>query len=544
MGLVDRIVLPLQQSIVARLSLAGLGGLLSALSLIHPHAYPLAWVAFAPLLVAVEKSSYRLTYFCGLTFGVVHFALAAHWITDFISILKGYDDLQSYPTACLFWLYSGHLPAIVVLVDRWIRVRSRLPGVLVFPVCATFFYATFPMVFHLPIGGGQIGFLTAIQAISITGVSGLDFVIALTNAAFAGILTGQLSAMAAVPVGATLACWFGYGIASNAHWTERLENAERLRIGIVQPDQAPQLGGAERVPGFSRSYPPEMAMTERLAASGARLVIWPETHYKGYYDEPHIGRVFDHHVDSMNVFLLFPDNERRTRPGTRFARNKSVLISPEGQQRAIHIKSRLIPYGETLPLADWMPRWMAQHLRRFFRGILRELSPGDEPAPFEASELGAELWITPLICYESLFADYTASAVPDVRSSRLIAVSSNNNWFGNTFQPRQHQNAAALRAVENRAVLVHVMNNGPSMVFLPNGQRIFDTRMREAGGYVVDTPILGADPPPLFSRFPDLISGAFDGAFLLLLAASCRSRWSSRGGSRVAESRGRQIGNP
>jgi len=530
MDLVSRIVSPLQRSIVTRLSLSGIGGLLSALSLIYSDAYLLAWIAFVPLLIAVEKSSYRETYLCGLTFGVVHFVLAAHWITDFISILKGYDDLRSYLAACVFWVYSGHLPAILVVVDRWMRARSRLPDVLVFPVCATFFYATFPMVFHLPIGGGQIEFLTAIQAISVTGVSGLDFVIAMTNAALAAIATGQLSRMAAVAVGSTLVCWFAFGIASNAHWTERLEDAEQLPLGIVQPDQPPQLGGAEKVSGFSRSYPPELAMTERLAAAGARLVVWPETHYKGYYDESHIKRIFEHHVDSMNVFLLFPDHERRVRAGTDHARNKSVLLTAEGEPRAIHIKSKLIPYGETLPLADWMPRWMAQPLRRFFRGILRELSPGGEPVPFEATELKSDLRLTPLICYESLFAVYTANAVPNERSSRLIAVSSNNNWFGNTFQPRQHLNAAALRAVENRAALVHVMNNGPSAVFLPNGRRIFSTPNREAGGYVVDTPILGADTPPLFSRFPDLISGAFTGAFWLLLAASCGRRWFSKGG--------------
>jgi len=181
-----------------------------------------------------------------------------------------------------------------------------------------------------------------------------------------------------------------------------------------------------------------------------------------------------------------------------------------------------------------MPSWMAQHLRRFFRGILRELSPGDEPVRFEASELEPDLRLTPLICYESLFAAYTANAVPDEWSSRLIAISSNNNWFGNTFQPRQHLNAAALRAVENRATLVHVMNNGPSEVFLPNGRKIFSTPNREAGGYVVETPILEADTPPLFSRFPDLISGAFSGAFWLLVATSCGRRWFSNDGRPMA----------
>ncbi len=150
--------------------------------------------------------------------------------------------------------------------------------------------------------------------------------------------------------------------------------------------------------------------------------------------------------------------------------------------------------------------------------------------PFEAAELSPDLWITPLICYESLFSTYSANAAPDLRSTRLIAVSSNNSWFGNTFQPRQHQNAAALRAVENRAALVHVMNNGPSTVYLPSGQKLFSTDVRRPGGYVVDTPIVEADTPPLFSRFPHVVSGAFTSAFLLVLAESCARGWFSKSG--------------
>src|SRR3989338_3121125 len=137
--------------------------------------------------------------------------------------------------------------------------------------------------------------------------------------------------------------------------------------------------------------------------------------------------------------------------------NKTVLISPSGQQLAEHAKSKLIPFGEALPLSELAP-WTQEYMRKFFRSVLRELTPGAKPTTFDMPELMSGLKITPLICYESLFPEYTALAAPDEKASRLIAVSSNNSWFGNTFQPQQHQNAAALRAVENRAVLVHVMN--------------------------------------------------------------------------------------
>lgn len=527
MDLAVRFFATVQHSAIARLSLSGLGGLLFALSFIYPQAYLLAWVAFVPLLIAIEKSGYRITYLCGLTFGFVFFGLAANWVTNFLTILKDYEDLDAYMGASLYWFYSAHLPATIALVNRWLCNQSPLPGVLIFPVCAAFFYSAFPMVFHLPIGAGQIEFLPAIQAISITGVSGLDFMIAMTNAAIAGILIGQLHKKAAVAVIATLACWFGYGIVSSAHWTQQMENAETISIGIVQPNQAPQLGEMKVLPGFSRSFPPEMGMTERLAAAGAKLVIWPETAYKAFYDEQRINRVFKRHVDELDVFLIFSDTKRYSRHDENFMQNKTVLISPAGQQIAEHAKSKLIPFGEALPLSELAP-WTQEYMRKFFRSVLRELTPGAKPTTFAMPELMSGLKITPLICYESLFPEYTAMATPDEKASRLIAVSSNNSWFGNTFQPQQHQNAAALRAVENRAVLVHAMNNGPSIVYQPNGQKMFTTQVGQAGGYLVDTPVPEVDSPPLFSRFPKAISGVFYLAFFVVLTGGCWRRWGAK----------------
>lgn len=533
MDLVSKFCSASEQSLLARLSLSGLGGLLFALSFIYPHTYFLAWVAFVPLLVAIEatgKSNYRQIYLCGMTFGLVFFGLAAHWVTDFITILKGHDALTAYLAASAFWLYSAQLPATLVLAYRWMRNHSGLPGILVFPVCATFVYSIFPMVFHLPIGAGQIEFLPAIQAISITGVMGLDFVIAMTNAAIAGILTGHLKLRthkkASIAVAATLACWFGYGIFSTAHWAKQMDNSDTIPMGIVQPNQAPQLGETILLPGFSTSYPPELDMTERLVVAGAKLVIWPETTYKAFYDEQRVNRIFKHHVDTLDVFLIFPDTKKHSNHDENFMQNKTALIAPSGQQLGEHAKSKLMPFGEALPLSELAP-WTSEYFRKYFRSILRELTPGKKPVTFEIAELKPDLKITPLICYESLFPEYTAMATPDEKASRVIAISSNNSWFGNTFQPQQHQNAAALRAVENRAVLVHAMNNGPSAVYLPNGQKVFSTRIGQAGGYLVNTPIAAADMPPLFSRFPQVISALFNLAFLIVLVASGWRRWFS-----------------
>jgi apolipoprotein N-acyltransferase len=125
-------------------------------------------------------------------------------------------------------------------------------------------------------------------------------------------------------------------------------------------------------------------------------------------------------------------------------------------------------------------------------GFTTSLQRGTEHAAFN---LGA-LTVIPLICYETLFPSFVQSAVPPQTQGTVLIGLSNNGWFGDTVQPFQHVNASILRAVENRVPFVHVLNNGPSIVALPNGRIIFESTAREAGGYLVEVPYRKANSVP------------------------------------------------
>jgi apolipoprotein N-acyltransferase len=113
----------------------------------------------------------------------------------------------------------------------------------------------------------------------------------------------------------------------------------------------------------------------------------------------------------------------------------------------------------------------------------------------------------PLICYEVMFSSYAAQAIgqqtrANKTSSNILVGLSNNGWFGESLQPYQHTNASQLRSVENRVSLIHVTNNGPSIVVSPSGRRLHQTQYHQRQAMLAQVPYANTAGGSFYSRFP------------------------------------------
>ena len=512
-----------------RLFLALLSGVLVAIPFLSPMYYWITWVAFVPLLLAIEQISLRASYGLGLASGLIFSIIAGYWITDFLVIAKGYGMAPSMLLAGIFWLFSAQITALIAValngLRRWSQRCLSFPvhDFVLFPLVLASAYSVIPMLFPFHPANTQSRFLSALQAIEFTRLYGLDALIALVNIMVYRVLAGRFrhpipplnTALSVskvwVPWGLSsfiVMSWFVYGAAVTRAWDQQLATWATVTVGIVQPNEAPSLARPAIFPGYSLAYPPEMAMTERLAQAGAELVVWPETRYKGYFDQPHVQNAYADRLAEAGVALLFQDAEqvahRKTGQTTRRSDqyhsdqyhsdqyNSAVMIRSDGQPLAHYRKMKTMPFGESVPLAETFPI-LKSATNGVLAGFNTSLQRGTEHAAFN---LGA-LTVIPLICYETLFPSFVQSAVPPQTQGTVLIGLSNNGWFGDTVQPYQHMNASILRAVENRLPFVHVMNNGPSVVVLPNGRVLFQSQFREAGGYLVDVPYLRPGSKPL-----------------------------------------------
>lgn len=489
----------LQQSMLALLS-----GLLLSLPFLFAQYFYLTWFALVPFLVALEGASLKRSYLLGLVCGIAFFVSAGYWISDFLMLSKQYSWLKSHLWGALFWLYSAQLFALIALLLQWLKKHISVSELWLFPTLIVVLNSLYPLLFAVRLGESQSQFLSALQGIEFTGVYGLDALIALANVCLYALLFRPAKKAAFKASGYALAVslltgWFAFGMVTNAQWEQRIAQWPTTRIGIVQPNEPPDLGPPKFYPGFSRAYPPEMEMTKSLASAGAELVIWPESRYKGYFDQAAVRRAYQDQLARLGLPLLFQDMKRNSREGDEKLKtlNSAALLDSGGELSDVYAKIKRIPFGEYVPLAQEFPV-LEDLTKRFFGEFLNDIAPGPAQQHFKLQDKS----ILPLICYETMFPEFVATSAAKLSEGAIITALSSNGWFGTSLQPYQHTNTSVLRAIENRLPLIHALNNGPSIAALPNGRVIFETDIHRAGGYILDLPYPTQHQPSFYSKHP------------------------------------------
>lgn len=194
--------------------------------------------------------------------------------------------------------------------------------------------------------------------------------------------------------------------------------------------------------------------------SGPDLTVWPETAVPDYVLRDGTARAFaDALASSVGPILVGAmdfDGEAR---GARFF-NSSILFEGQGISSQRYDKQHLVPFGEYIPLDKTIPLlarasplgWSctAGTNATVFR------VPGRPECPFGV-----------LICFEDAIAPLARRAVK--AGARLLINQTNDAWFDNTPEQRQHMLHGVLRCIENRVPAVRCANSGLTSMIDRNG---------------------------------------------------------------------------
>ena len=192
-----------------------------------------------------------------------------------------------------------------------------------------------------------------------------------------------------------------------------------------------------------------------------------------------------------NIYLLtgMPDliyYKKDNHPDdAKYSESGDLLLSPHTSAIQRYGKTKLVPFGEKVPYADKLPflgslikwgvgitGWNVGHDTTVFR------LPFPKPKNGIITYSGKDsLYINGLVCYESVFPDFVAQFVD--KGAQMIAVVTNDSWYGKLSGPYQHKEYAALRAVENRRSVVRAANGGISCIINPLGISETQSKMFE-----------------------------------------------------------------
>jgi len=133
--------------------------------------------------------------------------------------------------------------------------------------------------------------------------------------------------------------------------------------------------------------------------------------------------------------------------------NGAFVASPaEGVATNYYAKRRLVPFGEFVPFRPLLG-WIGK-----FVPIGGDFTPGFGSAPLVVLLRDQTNIFGPLICYEDVYPRLARESV--LGGAEILAVLTNNGWFGEGGAAFQHAAHSVLRAVENRRPVLRVGNSG------------------------------------------------------------------------------------
>ncbi len=414
--------------------------------------FPLAWIALIPYMhFLIQCRPWRVVVWGHFVMGGVYFGCLLYWIPR---VLVVYGKLD-WPLAVL--VYALMIVGLCLFLlpfsvfTRWISGKSSLlalwfaPGFWVLTELLRNYYAMNGFPWGL-LGYSQSPYIWLIQIADLGGVYLVSFFIVLANclllASFRYKRWKYLFVFGVIFLAANL-----YGCYRVYVW-QPVEQRP-IKTALIQPAIALTGDGEYYERKYFETLP---AFYRKAANSGAQWVIFPEAPNPYFFQENAcFVTSWRREVITFGSYLLF-NSTLFTGSSPRRYFNGAILLDPEGKETYRYHKIHLVPFGEYVPLANWLD---------FVEPFVREVGSYSGGTTMEVGTIGDSQFAT-LICYESIFPELALESVS--KGAQILVNITNDTWFGNTAAPRQHLQMATFRAIETRKPLLRSANSGYSAV--------------------------------------------------------------------------------
>lgn len=457
-------------------ALSALSGLFYFLAFPGMDLWPFAFVAFAPLMIALRGQTPRHAAWLGWIMGMVMGMCGFYWLLGMLQTFSGFPlpvcalfmvilcGFQAGITGLMGFLYAagvrrGHSAGLCFAL-AFIASETLWPLLFPFNFAATLHSA--PVFVQLAELGGPK--LVALPLLASAWAVAEGFFAwqesKRTRARIPARTRRLLALLAALPALSAL-----YGVVRIQQIDAAVARAEKLRVGLVQANMGLKEKRTQKAEGMRR----HLDLTKQLRKEHKiELVVWSETSVAGSVREAEaedyyyrnvtrrlgvpalIGAVLVRPVEDSREYVLF---------------NSALLSDKKGKIVGRYDKQYLLAFGEYLPFGDTFPvlyEWSPNSGR---------FTPGTSFQPLTLGEHG----IATFICYEDIIPSFV-NRIMNEGDAQLLVNMTNDAWFGDTIEPYQHMALSKLRAVEQRRYFIRSTNSGVSGVVDPVGRTVTESK--------------------------------------------------------------------
>ncbi len=475
-----------------RVLLALGSGVALALSFPDYHLSLLAWVSVCMLILASAGVRPAEAPVYGFLHGLVFYPVCLPWID---TVMQQYGSVDPWSSAGIVGLIGIAGGIIWSSFSSAVALSTRRNPALACALAPCLWVSLEFARTHLPYigfpwnltGYAARGSLALLQVTPITGIYGLSFLIAAYSSviAYAILVCSRRAWRTALVVTVALilvAVGGGYlvPVATPRHI------AHLVQTNFPQSEHYP--------PDWLQAHAGELDQLEQISIEAAKkipgLIVWPEVPAPFSMQDPAFAQRAQRIArESGNYFLVGVVDWKRNAQGHWDASNSSTLLDPSGRRIFTYDKIHLVPFGEYVPLRQWIK----------FAGRLTadiaDFTPGTE---YRVGQLPGGRFGT-FICYEAIFPDEIRRFARG--GAELLINVSNDGWFGRSAAPEQHLMMSRVRAVESRRWMLRDTNNGFTVVVDPYG-RIVASLPPDTRGQL-DAPYDFRSDLTLYARFGD-----------------------------------------
>lgn len=429
----------------------------------------LAFLAFAPLWIALQNQSPKRALWLGVTAGATMNLAGFYWLLNMLRTFSSFPTPVCMLFVFLVCIYQGGRIGIM----GWLYARATARGWPRVPVFLAAFAASellYPLLFPWYFAATTHDLPALSQTAEIGGPILVGLVIVAASIGLAEPFLARLErravhpitlAVPAAAIGATLA----FSALRIQQVDRRAQESEPVHVGLVQGNMALIQKREDPAEGLRR----HLRLTTQLKARGVDVVVWsessvtfpvPERSYKTMMRDKFARNLGIPAIFGGVIYRVDSDRERWY--------NTALSTDSRGEITARYDKEYLLAFGEYLPFGDVIPKlyeWSPNS---------GKFSPGTALDPLRVPFGGIEHRVSALICYEDILPAFTNRVVA-AGSPELLVNITNDAWFGDTSEPWEHLALAQMRAIEHRRYLVRSTNSGISAFIDPVGRVMLHT---------------------------------------------------------------------